>query len=103
MPVGPLSRYAKVPVAAALDADGVERPTIGIRPQPAPAFSSRTHIVKAGETFEYLAWLYYKRSDAWWRIADANPRVFPHQVEPGMSLLIPSGDAVGRVERTRRF
>ncbi|MCA1568385.1 MAG: LysM peptidoglycan-binding domain-containing protein [Acidobacteria bacterium] len=105
MPVQPNSRYRGLYTFEAQDSDGVVRPTIAMRlvGEPPRDPSSFRHVVTAGETMEYLAWRYYSTSEAWWRIADANPRAFPFYLEPGTSIVIPAAGDVGRVERTRRF
>ena len=105
MPLQPRSRYRNLPAFDAEDAEGNTRPTVAMRLVGVPPRGPSTyrHVVKAGETMEYLAWRYFNTSDAWWRIADANPRVFPYQLEPGSTLVIPAGGEVGRVERSRSF
>src|SRR4051794_539772 len=106
MTLSPLSRYRSVPVLALLDRSGRARPTVGIRPQPDPAAIAAgglVHTVIAGETLEALAARYLGSSEAWWRIADANPAEFPFAPEPGHALVIPVATSPGRVERTRTF
>lgn len=81
------------------------RAAIPARPAP-PADPEATpyfHTVVAGETIEYLAWRYLGSSEAWWRIADANPALFPGALEPGRAIVVPTGSSPGRVERTRTF
>lgn len=105
MPVSPRSRYRGIPVFDAPDADGRSHPTVGIRPSHRPRTGPPPfrHVVTAGETLEFLAWRYYGSSDAWWRIADANPNRFPFDLVPGETLVIPEAGDVGRVKRSRRF
>jgi nucleoid-associated protein YgaU len=50
---------------------------------------SLLHVVKAGETLDLLAFVYYGREDLWWRIADANPTRFPLDWAPGDTVVIP--------------
>ncbi len=104
MPVALNSRYHGVPVYDAADAGGAVHPTIGMRPAPpGPAAALYQHIVVGDQSLEYLAWRYLGSSQAWWRIADANPLVFPLDLPSGARVAIPSAGEVGRVERSRRF
>jgi phage tail protein X len=105
MPVSSRSRYRDLEIFSATDAAGQSHPTVGIRPSPEPrqGLAPFRHVVTGVETLEYLAWRYYGRSDAWWRIADANPACFPLVLFPGTSLVIPDAGEGGRVVRTRRF
>jgi nucleoid-associated protein YgaU len=50
---------------------------------------SLLHVMKAGETLDQLAFVYYGREDLWWRIADANPTKFPLDWAPGDTVVIP--------------
>jgi nucleoid-associated protein YgaU len=104
MPVKPASRYRPLAVYNAPDAAGRSHPTVPLRP-PSPAAEATIvrHVVTAGESLELLAWRYYGSSEAWWRIADANPRRHPLALLSGDKLSIPSPGAVGRIERTRKF
>jgi nucleoid-associated protein YgaU len=105
MPLAGNSRYRTLPIFTALDAGGESHATVAIRLVARPARGPATfrHIVKAGETMEYLAWRYYGLSEAWWHIADANPGLSPFDLEPGAAIIIPEAGVVGRVVRDRRF
>lgn len=107
MPVTSGSRYAGLPVYNAPGPDGVSRPTVAMRLAPAdpstPAPVVYQHTVTTLETLEYLAWRVYNASDAWWRIADANPPVFPLDWRPGDFVALPVTTNKGRIDRTRRF
>jgi hypothetical protein len=105
MPVSLTSRYANLPVYDAVDASGATHPTIAIRPStvPTPGSTSAQRTLVGVETVEYLAWQYYHASAAWWRIAEANPLIFPLDLTSGMSLTVPAPDDVGLIERTRSF
>jgi len=105
MPINPGSRYHGLPTYEAADSDGQPQATVAIRPATpvAAADATYSHVLVAGESLEYLAWRYYGTSSAWWRLADAGPVVFPLDITPGAVVPIPSSDAVGRVERSRRF
>jgi hypothetical protein len=61
------------------------------------------HRLSGVETIEYLAWHYYGRSAVWWRIADANPLVFPLDYRPGATVRVAPAGAINRVLRTRKF
>jgi len=101
MPVDVTSRYWAL---AGYDAPGETGPTtaIAIRPNAVVADEDLVnHRLTGVETIEYVAWRYYGRSAAWWRIADANPLAFPLDYRPGATLKVPPGRAVGRVVRTR--
>ena len=70
---------------------------------PPPSGTPYLHTVIAGETIESLAQRFLGASELWWRIADANPAMFPADVPPGSVLAIPTGPAPGLVVRTRSF
>jgi hypothetical protein len=99
------SRYAGLPIFDALDAKGVSHPTVAIRPpvELAPGTAVYQHQVSGVENIEYLAWRYYGDSRMWWKIADANPLVFPLDITPGMTLTIPGARDVGTIVRSRTF
>jgi hypothetical protein len=105
MPIAPKSRYLNLPVHTAPDALGVEHAAIPARQVPPvdPGVNPYFHTVVAGETIELLAARYLGASEAWWMIADANPPMFPAELEPGAQLAIPTTASPGRVERTRSF
>lgn len=104
MPIKPTSRYVGSTVLQAPDKTGVQRPTVSQRPPTATAEAAAvSHVLTAGEDFEYLAWRYFGSSDAWWQIADANGRQHPLALISGEKFLVPSPTEVGRIERTRRF
>lgn len=105
MPVTPTSRYYGATVFDATDTEGTPHPTIAMRLVPPPdiASSAYQHVVSGMETLEYIAWRYLHTSAGWWRIADANPLIFPLDWRPGMSLALPPVSERGRIERTRRF
>ena len=58
------------------------------------------HRLTDTETLDQLALRYYGREDLWWRIADANPRRFPMDWQPGDVLRIPLSRRVTRTPRT---
>jgi len=105
MPITTQSRYSGVAIFDLEHSDGSLRATVAIRPS--TAISSGTslyrHVITGVENVEYLAWRFYGSSDAWWRIAEANPLAFPLDIKPGSAVAIPTPDDMGRVVRTRRF
>ena len=104
MPLALTSRYQSLPVYTAQDAGGVAHPTVAMRLVPDPgAPAGLIHTVVAGDTLETLAFTYLGSSDAWWRIADANPQGFPFVPDPGTQIAIPLDSGAGLVVRTRPF
>lgn len=104
MPVSSTSRYFGLDVFEAPNPAGELQATVAMRLAPATQDTTvYQHTVSALETLEYLAWQSYRPSEAWWRIADANPLVFPLDWKPGDAVAIPVGSQRGRVERTRKF
>lgn len=52
--------------------------------------SFTTIITQEGETFDSLAYKYFKDSEQYWEIADLNPHVpFPDRIPPGTPIRIP--------------
>jgi hypothetical protein len=104
MPVSSNSRYFGLAVFDAPDSRGESHPSIALRlaPPSGPTVVYQ-HTVATLETLEYLAWRCFHSSEAWWRIADANPPVFPLDWRPGNVVVLPVTNDRGRVERTRRF
>lgn len=104
MAVSPDSRYYALTIFDAPDARGEPHATIATRPNPTAApTTTYQRTVSAVDTLETLAWSCYHSSQAWWRIADANPRVFPLDWRPADLIVIPVAPASGLVQRTRRF
>jgi nucleoid-associated protein YgaU len=101
VPVSPTSRHHLLDSVDAPDATGVSRRAVVSRPQPPLPATARRHVVIAGETIESIARRELGTSEAWWLIADANPRVFPLDIKPGTVLAIPTRRPA--VERNRTF
>lgn len=99
MPVSVRSRYWNQPGTAGADASQRALPIR--RPLVPPEGATVPHVVSATDGVESIAAHYYGRSDAWWRIADANPLRFPLDWERGEKLGIPPRIGIGRVVRTR--
>ncbi|MFI7690059.1 hypothetical protein ACIBQ6_13365 [Nonomuraea sp. NPDC049655] len=67
-----LSRYRAVPEEVVADVRGEAAVAAGLRPLPeAPAVL--THVIKAGDRLDQLAFAYYGQPLQYWRICDANP------------------------------
>jgi hypothetical protein len=84
------SRYAGVPVYAAVDGNGRTVSALGIRfipPTPAGYF----HTVTAADRLDLLAYQFYRNPEKFWLIADANTEMDPDALlePPGRQLLIP--------------
>lgn len=105
MPVSSNSRYANATIFDAVDTEGTKHPTIAMRRTPStgavPIFYQ--HVMVGMDTVESLAANLYHSSEVWWRIADANPLMFPLDWRPGMAIGLPPVSQRGRIERTRRF
>jgi len=103
MPVSLTSRYYGQPVYAATDARGRSRPTVSILPPPPPpSVGAFQQLLTSVETIESLAWQLFGSSAAWWRIADANPRLFPLSIPVGTALSLPAPSGLSQPQRPSR-
>jgi hypothetical protein len=103
MPVSLSSRYYGQPVYVATDARGRSRATVAILPTlPAASTPALQQVLTGVETIESLAWQLYGSSAEWWRIADANPRLFPLNVPVGTPVLVPASSALVQHQRPSR-
>lgn len=91
MAVGPLSRYGREAVFDVVLPDGTLRTTVAARWADGTPADIVWHIVVEGDSFESLAARHLGSSALWWRIADANPLVFPLDLPPGVAVAIPAG------------
>ena len=103
MPVDITSRYRGLPVQNAPDRNGVMRPTIGLRLLDELTPATFRHRLVTLETIESISFLQFSNSTYWWRIADANPRVFPLDWNPNDAMALPSTSDVTRIQRSRSF
>jgi hypothetical protein len=103
MSVSSGSRYSSLPIYDAPDVAGEEHPTIAIRPAPPVTSGTYQRTVAALDTLESLSWACYNSSTSWWKIADANPPIFPLDWRPGDAVAIPFNPNSGLIQRTRRF
>jgi LysM repeat protein len=85
----PATRVVQPPTAVGPITAGslLSNPVIPSRAAVTPAVSSRTHIVKAGETLSLIARKYGLRVDT---LMATNPRVDPRRLRPGQALAIPA-------------
>lgn len=106
MSVSITSRYRPLGILQAPDASGQVHPAVPIRRHPrrradVPGYR---HRLSGAEDIEYLAWRFYGNSEAWYRIADANPLLFPLDLRAGAGVNVPPRDDIGRiVDRERTF
>lgn len=103
MPVSINSRYRTLVVADSTDARGQIHPTIGLRLLTDLVPATLKYRLIGMESLEFLAWRQFGNSQHWWRIADANPRMFPLDWAAGNLVRLPTNSDVGKVQRTRGF
>lgn len=83
------SRYEKVGVYEATDANGQMVRALKIRFIP-PTPAGYLHTFTADERLDLLAYQYYRNSEKFWLIADANSEMDPDDLlEPGRQVYIP--------------
>lgn len=87
------SRYEKVPTAVHTDAASgrvIRYKTVRFI---APVTATTTHRVAAGERLDLLAHKFYRDSERFWRICDANLATRPEEsIEPGVVIGIPPSE-----------
>jgi len=103
MPVQPDSRFANLPLLRVTAPDGRDRQVVALRLTPPPVPSDRQHPVMQGETIDLLAHRLYGDARLWWRILDANPVVYPLDIQAGDRLNLPQPSTATRITRARRF
>jgi nucleoid-associated protein YgaU len=104
MPVSRTSRYRALTPYLAPGRNGALQPILPARLSTTTSTGTPLiHQVKAGETLESLAFHYLGAAASWWQIADANAVMFPTALQPGSTLLIPTGGTQGEIVRTRTF
>jgi nucleoid-associated protein YgaU len=104
MPVKPDSRFANLPVLQVLTPDGTTRRVIALGLERLSVDGDVTrYCVTQGEAIDLLARRFYGDERLWWRILDANPVVYPLDIEAGDVLNIPAPGPATRVTRTRKF
>jgi phage tail protein X len=104
MPVKPDSRFASLPTLSVLAPDGTMRQVIALRIEPLPKnISLKRHRVMQSETIDLLAQRFYGDEGLWWRILDANPAVYPLDIQSGDMLNLPAPGPATRITRARSF
>ena len=99
MAVGPLSRYAREAVYE-MPLENGQRATVAARWERTVPPDVAWHVIVEGESYETLAARYLGSSTLWWRIADANPLIFPLDIAPGTTVAVPIGGS--RTSNLRR-
>ncbi len=104
MPVKPDSPYAKLPVLRVQDSTGGTRDVIALRlVRPESAGIGTRHRVILGEHIDAIARRAYGSERLYYRVLDANPIVYPLDIEAGDVLELPAPGPATRVTRARRF
>lgn len=104
MPVKPDSRFAGLSIREVSGPDGEPRRAVSLDVnRPRVKDVAARHVVKHGETIDLIARKYYGDERLWWRILDANPLIYPLDLQPGDDLLIPAAGPVTRAVRARGF
>ncbi|MGK7890127.1 MAG: hypothetical protein AB4042_12400 [Leptolyngbyaceae cyanobacterium] len=104
MPVKPDSRYANLPILKTTAPDGTTRQAFALRLRKQQTTRHATrHQVIQGEGIDLLAQRLYGDERLWWRILDANPIVYPLDIQPGDVLNLPAPGPATRITRARRF
>jgi hypothetical protein len=103
MPVKPDSRFAMLPIHPAPAPDGSTRLVVALRLTTPPLPIAVRHRLRHGEQVDLLARKFFGDERLWWRILDANPLIYPLELEPGAILAIPASASATRVTRARTF
>lgn len=93
MPIFIGSRYETATVTQIEDSSGDYLAASYRGPSPFPEASSyRLYTCRENDRLDRLAFHFYKRSDLWWVIADANADLLlPDPLTPGTLIRIPDG------------
>jgi hypothetical protein len=104
MPVKPDSRYANLPLEAVTAPDGSRRNVIGLRLTGQDTNVPATlYRVRRSEAPDFLARRFLGDEHLWWRILDANPVIYPLDLQAGDALQIPSPGPATAITRARSF
>lgn len=84
------SRYEKVETSQITSADGRLVAYVKVRFTPETK-AILTHLLSQGERLDHLSFRYYKDTERFWRICDANQVLWPDELltEAGSRILIP--------------
>jgi len=87
------SRYAKVATLEITDSTGRTIQYKATRRIP-DAQPRQAHKVRRGERLDHVAHRYFRDSERFWRICDANRAMWPDDLmdEPGERILIPASE-----------
>jgi len=104
VPVKPDSQFAQLPLLRVRAPDGSERQVVSLRlTRPQPKAVVARHMVMQSESLDSLARRFYGSERLWWRILDANPVLYPLDIQPGDVLDVPAPGTPTRVTRARKF
>jgi len=86
------SRYISVGTKSYTVSSGITVGLMKMRPTTVvPDGETEAYTVKAGETFETLAYKLFGNARRWWILADMNPHIFwPLDLKAGDQILLPS-------------
>jgi hypothetical protein len=103
VPVPPDSRFASLPILEVDAPDGSRRLVLALPlDRPRLPVAGRHRLTQA-EPLDLLARRLFGSERLWWRLLDANPLVYPLDLEPGDVLDVPSPGPATRVTRARSF
>jgi hypothetical protein len=103
MPVKSDSRFAELPLIAAIAPDGSVRHVVSLLLRRPRLERGTRHRVRQGEAVDLLARRLLGDERLWWRLLDANPVVYPLDLEPGTTVDVPTPGPAARVTRARTF
>ncbi|MFI6289875.1 tail protein X [Streptomyces sp. NPDC051018] len=97
------SRFTGLPTLTVTAPDGTTRRVVALRLGRRPTETASPYRLADGEALDLLARRFYGTEDLWWRILDANPRVFPLDLRAGDVLNMPEPAPATRTTRARDF
>jgi nucleoid-associated protein YgaU len=105
MPVTSDSRFAELPLVASIAPDGTVRHVVSLRLRRESLDVTARHRIQQGQAVDLLARRLLGDERLWWRLLDANPKVYPLELdlEPGTVINVPAAGPAGRVTRARTF
>jgi hypothetical protein len=104
MPVKPNSRFAGQPILQVMASDGSIRLVIGLKLVHLPGAEPTVRLrLQGGEGLDLLSRRLYGDEGLWWRILDANPLVYPLDIQAGDVLNLPQPGPATQITRARRF
>jgi len=86
------SKYTRVPIVTTVSASGEVVGLFEMSPTTVrPVNSVESYVVRAGDTFESLAYKYLGSGTKWYVLADMNPHIFfPLDLVAGDRIILPS-------------